>query len=91
MITINLSTSANAFYGRVAEKKSYEDRSLSEETKFVQKRRNKAVPDIVSTFIDCYMFNDKIVIYYNVTDKKSPVPEGVRIRTIWWSIRDSNP
>ncbi len=60
------------------------------------KQGDKHDEEYVSRIFDLFIakvavFNDKIVIYYNVTDKESPVPEGVRIRTIWWSIRDSNP
>ena len=34
--------------------------------------------------------NDFAVIYYNITDKKRS-PSGVRIRTVWWTRRGSNP
>ena len=38
------------FQGELPRKNTFENRTLSEEPKFVQKRRNKAVPDTVSTF-----------------------------------------
>ena len=69
-------------------------REILSEWLYSFKKGNKSDPEYVARIFDTFVakvavFNDKIVIYYNITDKESPVPEGVRIRTIWWSIRDS--
>ena len=71
-------------------------REILSEWLYSFKKGDKSDPEYVARIFDTFVakvavFNDKIVIYYNITDKESPVPEGVRIRTIWWSIRDSNP
>ena len=42
------------FKGELERKNTFENRVLSEEPKFVQKRRKQAQSEDVSTFLDCY-------------------------------------
>ncbi len=42
------------FKGELVRKNTFENRVLSEEPKFVQKRRKQAQSGDVSTFLDCY-------------------------------------
>ena len=53
-------------------------------------------PDFVARLLETFVAkvevqNDFAVIYYNISEKKERSVSGVRIRTVWWTRRGSNP